>query len=293
MWIIEYVYRNQKVMMFIILLVTWGELSAQSQATNDDSSSVSTWKIGVVSGITVGAFLIGHVYLNNLWWKGKPSDFHINSTTDYTYALGADKMGHLTFAYAATTVYADAFRWCGMDSSSAVWSGAGVAMAYQTYIEIRDGFSADYGFSWGDVAANTIGAALPVVQHYAPIIRPLELQLSFWPSDAYREGAYNSIIDDYTSTTHWLAMSIVDWMPGSWQRAYPPWLGIAIGHSVENLNGLGGGNHVVYLSLDWNLARIPRLAPWLQSLLRIMHLYHLPAPAVKIYPTVTWYGLRF
>lgn len=202
-------------------------------------------------------------------------------------------MGHGTFAYAVTTVYADLFHWSGMDSTASVWSGAGVAMAYQTYIEIRDGFSADYGFSWGDVAANTMGATLPVIKHYAPALRPIDLQLSFWPSDSYKAGEYNSIIDDYTSTTHWLAVSVVDWMPDSWQRIYPPWLGVAIGHSVENLKGQGGGNHAVYLSLDWNLARIPRIAPWLQSVLRILHLYHLPAPAVKIYPTVTWYGLRF
>jgi len=266
---------------------------AHGQVVDSAASTVSPWKLGLVGGVTVGGFIVGHAYLNDLWWKGEKSDFHINTTTDYTYALGADKLGHMTFSYITTTVYGDVFRWCGLDSATAIWSGAGVSTLYQTYIEIRDGFSADYGFSWGDVAANTVGAALPVVKHYVPELRPIDLQISFFPSEAFKNGAYGSIIDDYTSTTHWLALSIYDWMPPSWQEVYPPWLGVAIGHSVEKLDGMGGGNHILYLSFDWQLHKIDGLPQWLSAILRDLHMYHLPAPAVKVYPEVVWYGLRF
>jgi len=258
-----------------------------------DRARIDPVRMGIVVGGTVAGFTIGHVWLNDLWWKGTKTDFHFNTKQDYQYALNADKLGHAYFAYAGTTVYGDLFRWTGMDSTSAIWSGFGVAMAYQTYIEVRDGFSEGYGFSWGDMAANTLGASLPVAKHYVPALRPIDLQISFWPSQAYKDGAYNAIIDDYTSTTHWLALSIYDWMPSDWQQWYPPWLGVAIGHSVENLDGMGGGNSVVYLSLDWQPHKINGLPDWLRSVLRALHLYHLPAPAVKVYPNVVWYGLRF
>ena len=250
-------------------------------------------RMGVVVGGTVVGFTLGHVVLNDLWWKGTQAPFHINRRQDYLYALNADKDGHMTFAFITSTVYGDLFRWTGMDSATAIWSGAGVSMAYQTYIEIRDGYSQDFGFSWGDMAANFIGASLPIAKHYAPVLRPIDLQISFWPSQEFKDGSHRSIIDDYTSTTHWLSASIYDWMPPAWQEWYPPWLGISIGHSVRDLNGIGGGFHTVYLSLDWNLHRIKGLPDWLRSVFRVLHLYHLPAPAVQIYPGVVWYGLKF
>ena len=271
-----------------VLLACISSMSAQH-----DSTRIDPLRVGIVAGATVGGFVAGHGMLNDLWWKGERVPFHINTSQDYTYALNADKYGHATFAYMASTVYGDLMRWCGLDSGSAAWWGFGVAMTYQTYIEVRDGFSRDYGFSWGDIGANTVGAVLPVVQHYVPSLRAIDLQISFWPSNAFRQGAYNAIIDDYTSTTHWLAMNVHDLAPRSVQQYLPPWIGVAIGHSVRNLDGRGGGEHVVVLSLDWQLHRIPNLPPWLRDIARVLHLYHLPAPAVQILPNVVWYGLRF
>ncbi len=271
-----------------VVLACGTHMSAQG-----DSAHVDPLRFGVVAGATVGGFVVAHGILNDLWWKGERVPFHINTAQDYSYALNADKYGHATFAFMASTVYGDLMRWCGLDSTSAAWWGFGVAMTYQTYIEVRDGYSRDYGFSWGDIGANTLGAALPVAKHYVPALRAFDLQISFWPSDAFRQGAYNAIIDDYTSTTHWLAMNVHDLAPCSVQHYLPPWLGVAIGHSVRILDGRGGGEHVVVLSLDWQLHRIPNLPSWLRDIARVLHLYHLPAPAVQILPNVVWYGLRF
>lgn len=277
-----------------LLLVVLSTAHAQDVDTvAGKPPGINPVRLSIVAGATVGAFIYGHALVNRSWWKDEKVPFHVNTTTDYTYALNADKLGHMTFAYSASTIYGDLFRWSGMDSTDATWSGFGVAMAYQTYVEIRDGFSAVYGFSWGDMVSNTIGATLPVVQRYVPALRSIDLQISYWPSDAFKNGEYNSIVDDYTSTTHWLALNTYDVAPTSWQTWFPPWLGIAVGHSVQNLDGNGGGQHIVYLSLDWQLHRIPGLPQWLADVFRVLHLYHLPAPAVRILPNVVWYGLRF
>lgn len=264
--------------------------AAAADSAQDD---VSHWKLGLITGGTTAGFVVGHVMLHDLWWKGERVPFHTNWQQDWEYALGADKAGHAFFPYAVSRTYAGLFRWSGLDSGTAIWAGSGVAYAYQTYIEIRDGFSRDYGFSWGDVAANTIGAALPVMQHYVPDLRPLTLQVSFSPSQAFHDGAYGAIIDDYTSTTHWLAVNVHDLLPTSAQDWYPAWLGLAVGHSVEGLDGRGAGRHVWYVSLDWDLARIQGVPTWLREVLDVLHAYHLPAPAVRLAPDVAWFGLKF
>ncbi|MFN5379331.1 MAG: hypothetical protein ACK5BQ_11265, partial [Ignavibacteria bacterium] len=106
---------------------------APLQGRADDTTGLSPIRLGIVGGATIGGFIVGHAVLNDLWWKGAPTDFHFNTDDDYRYALNADKLGHATFAYIATTTYADLFRWTGMDSAQAIWSAAGVATAYQTY----------------------------------------------------------------------------------------------------------------------------------------------------------------
>jgi len=283
----------------VVALITLHTVS-QARAVNclspnADSTSelVRPWRLAAVGGSTLTAFVVGHGFLNDLWWKGEKVPFHFNWQQDGEYAIGADKLGHQYMAFATTRVYDAAFRWCGLDSTTAVFAGAGVSVAYQTYIEVRDGFSRDYGFSWGDVIANTTGAALPVVQRFVPALRPLDLQISFSPSDAFNRGEFGAIIDDYTSTTHWVSVGVFEYLPSTWQEWYPPWLNLAVGHSVTNLDGQGGGTHVLYVSLDWNLAAIKGLPTWLREGLQLLHLYHLPAPAVRITPTVAFFGLKF
>lgn len=268
-------------------------LNLHISKVDSTSDTVRPWRLAAVGGSTLTAFVVGHGFLNDLWWKGEKVPFHFNWEQDAKYSIGADKLGHSLMAFATTRVYDAAFRWCGFDSTTSVFAGAGVSVAYQTYIEVRDGFSRDYGFSWGDVIANTAGAALPVVQRFVPALRPIDLQISFSLSDAFKRGEYGAIIDDYTSTTHWVSVGVYEYLPTAWQQWYPQWLNLAVGHSVANLDGQGGGTHVLYISLDWNLAAIKGLPAWLREGLQLLHLYHLPAPAIRITPTVAFFGLKF
>lgn len=254
---------------------------------------VDPWRLGTVSAIGVGAFAIGHGWLNTLWWKGEPTSFHWNVQQDWTYALGADKVGHAYFTSMATTALAGTLRWSGMDSASAIWTGAGVALLYQTYNEVRDGFSVKYGFSPGDMVANTLGAALPVAQYYAPSLKNVTFQISFYPSEPFRQGMYGAIIDDYESTTHWLSFDVHQMLPATMQAWYPEWVNLAVGHSVRGLTGASTPQHVFVLSLDWNLKRLPHLPDWLRQAFEYLHMYHLPAPAVELTPNFRWVGLRF
>lgn len=258
-----------------------------------DTSRIDPWRLGAISAVGLGAFAVGHVWLNDLWWKGDPTGFHFNLDQDWTYALGADKVGHAYFTSMATSALAGTFRWSGMDSTTAIWTGASVALLYQTYNEVRDGFSVKYGFSPGDIGANILGAALPVAQHYAPWMRSVTFQISFYPSQPFRNGMYGAIIDDYESTTHWLSFDVDQILPSSARDWYPDWINLALGHSVKGLVGSSNPQHVFVVSLDWNLKRLSLLPDWLRQAFEYLHMYHLPAPAVQVYPNVAWIGLRF
>ncbi len=41
-----------------------------------------------------------------------------------------------------------------------IWISGLSGMAYETIIETLDGFSAEYGWSWGDFTSNVLGSAL-------------------------------------------------------------------------------------------------------------------------------------
>lgn len=250
-------------------------------------------RLAIVGAATATGFIYGHVLQSNIWWKGARSDFHFEWTHDWNYSLGADKLGHVFFPYLTAHTYDHLFRWAGLDSTTAVWSAASLAFSYQTYTEIRDGFSAAWGFSWGDVAANAIGAGLPIAQRYSPALRLFEYKISFYPSERFRAGANAAIIDDYESTHHWLALHMADVLPESWRANYPAFIDLAIGHGVRELDDAGGGRHELYLALDWNLDRLPG-DWWGWNLIRhALRHYHLPSPAVRLYPGPVQFGIRF
>jgi hypothetical protein len=265
-----------------------------------DSSDVDTVPAGIsaprlalVGGITAGGFIGGYLLQSNLWWKGEKSAFHFDWGHDWNYALGADKAGHFFFPYLVTNIYGQAFSWCGIDTTTSLWLAGGVALTHQTFVEIKDGFSKAWGFSWGDFGANTLGAAYPIMQHHLPPLRNFDFKISFYPSEKFKAGAYSAIIDDYESTYHWLSVDVHNLLPRDMRDYYPAWMNIALGHSVKDLDLQGAGTHELFLALDWNLEGLPGDGWFWNLLKKNLNYYRLPAPAVKIYPGVVWYGVHF
>lgn len=259
-----------------------------------DTSDIIPLRLAVVGGLSVGGFIVGHIVLNNLWWKGEQSSFHFTWRDDWVYALGADKLGHFYTPYIGTDIYRQAFRWTGMSREASLHWGAGLASGYTTYVEIRDGFSAEWGFSWWDFIANNLGVGWRVAEFYEPWLENIRWKVSYDASDAFKEGAYSTIIDDYESTYHWASLNVNGFLPESWRRYWPDWINIAVGHSVKGVRAYdGSGHHELYLGLDWNTEGLPGGGSFWNRLKRFANYYHLPAPAVRIAPDVVWYGLKF
>jgi hypothetical protein len=268
-------------------------LFAQEKINKSDTNKVSTTKLAIIGGTTATFFTYGYVIQNNVWWKGDKSEFHFNNNQDYKYALNADKLGHFYFGYLTTNIYSDLFQWAGVRRKNALLYGGIIAFSFHTFTEIRDGFSAEYGFSWGDLSADFLGAAYPSLQEYYPVLKPFDFKISFYPSEKLKSGSHSNIMDDYESTYHWLSIDVNRLLPKSAKDVFPDFIDITIGHSVNNLDGFGGGNHELYIGLDWDFEALPGENKLWKTIKRWLNFYHFPAPAVRVYPDVVWYGLKF
>ncbi len=281
--------------------------SADSTGTHSDSiaSQLQPWRLAAVCTGIAAAVTVSQIRQSSMYWSD-PAPFHFNFHDDWQYAHGADKFGHAMAANLLNTGLTEALLWSGVDSTTALWSGFTFALAHQTMIEIRDGFSQGksgqyvpyLGFSWGDMTANALGASFPLLQHYVPSAVNLRYKYSLHPSAVYEQGGYyKTVTDDYESEYHWLSIPVYDFLGASAKKYWTPYLCIAIGHSVKNLVSAPNvysfnGHHEWYISLDYNLETLPGNAPWLLWIKRMVNLYHLPAPCVRILPSVVVYGFR-
>ena len=59
-----------------------------------------------------------------------------------------DKVGHFYSAYIESRASMELWRWTGIDRKKRIWIGGMSGAFYQTVIEILDGFSAGWGWSW-------------------------------------------------------------------------------------------------------------------------------------------------
>ena len=67
-------------------------------------------------------------------------------------------------AYNIARASAAVWRWSGVSHKTSTWIGGISSTAYLTVIEILDGHSAGWGWSWADMGANLFGSALFISQ---------------------------------------------------------------------------------------------------------------------------------
>jgi hypothetical protein len=152
-----------------------------------------------------------------------------------------DKMGHITTAYQMGEDGINVLRWAGVENKKAIWQGGISGLVYLTGVEIFDGFSKDYGFSWGDQLANVFGSAFVIGQELMWKEQRFRLKFSYFPSRyaQYRpellgKNLIESWLKDYNGQTYWLSFS-----PGSLgkQNSFPKWLCLSFGYSANGMTG--------------------------------------------------------
>lgn len=261
-------------------------------------SGIRPWRLtGIITGVsgtTAGIFL----YFQNVWWADQSAKFHFDTGSDMVYALGMDKCGHFWSSKLTSDLFYDMLSWSGVPRKSALWYGAGYGILTTALVEIKDGLAPYWGFSLGDMTANTAGALFPVAQEYIPVLRNFQVK---WSYDFLNPSYYKTLenngdkpfMDDYERHNYWLSANVHGLLPKPLKPYWPEFLNIAAGLSAERLNGKGSGNHEIFLALDYDLTKIPVKSKTLRRAFHYLNHLHFPAPTIRITPRVRLYGVNF
>jgi uncharacterized protein YfiM (DUF2279 family) len=256
--------------------------------------------------------------LSNAWYKDyDQTPFH--SFDDSQEWLQMDKVGHFTTTYYLGRIGIDMMEWSGVDKKKAVWYGAAGSFLYMTGIEVLDGFSGGWGFSWSDMTANTLGTVFIIGQNAIENsgsrsfllkgISGMSLKFSFHQTNfpRYRPSLLGTtlaenIIKDYNGQSYWLSCNLSSFMKPDCK--FPKWLNLAFGYGADGMiSGKPGYQYIYpngntieferyrqyYLSLDIDLTKIKTRSHFLKTVFETFSFIKIPAPALEFNKT----GLKF
>ncbi len=183
-----------------------------------------------------GLFTFFHFNQANAWWRDPSGEFKV--IEDIDYARGLDKFGHAYSGYLMTTLCGDMLMESGFTKESSTWIGAGMGLAYMTYVEVSDGYASNWGFSPSDAYANIAGVSFYVLQNYVPFLENFTPRWSYippsWTGDADINNRPKTFIDDYNGTTFWLACNVNNLLPQSADPYWPDWMMVSVGYGIRN-----------------------------------------------------------
>ncbi len=270
------------------------------------SDSLNKTRLQLTAATLTTGYGVALLGLNELWYKGYPrSTFHFADDLHEWQQL--DKAGHMVTAYLEARYVGQVLVWTGVaQRDAALWAGL-TAFMLQNTIEVFDGFSAEWGASASDIAANFIGAAAMTGQEIAwneqrIMLKVMPRYLSYDQADLqqradmlYGKSAVQRFIKDYNAINVWASINTASFFP---QQKKLKWLNIAVGYGA---GGMFGGyknewtdkdglfhnrNDVeryrkLFLSLDVDFHRIPTKSPYLRILLDALNILKVPAPALE------------
>ena len=254
------------------------------------------------------------------WYKDYPqSNFHFfNDNHEWKQV---DKVGHVYSAYIASYGSMEMWRWAGLSRNKRIWIGGMSGAVYQTAIEILDGFSKEWGWSWGDFNANIAGSGLLIAQELAWDEQRVRMKFSFHKNNytdpglsmrvdkLYGNSIAERMLKDYNAQTYWLSGNLKSFFPKS---NLPPWLNVAVGYGAEGMfgaeqnyasNETGGAPfdrrdikryRQWYLAPDIDLSKIKTNSKILKFAFGVLNAFKFPAPSLEFSNgKVLWNWLHF
>ena len=237
------------------------------------------------------ATLIG---LNQLWYADYPrSSFKtINDSGEW---LQMDKLGHVFSSYQLGSLGASTLNWAGVSKKDQLIFGSTLGLGFLTAVEVMDGFSEEWGFSWTDMAANVAGTGLYVGQELLWEEQRILLKYSFHRTrfasqrpDKLGNGLAEEFLKDYNGQTYWLSANINSFLK---TEGIPNWLNLAFGYGADGMLTGEDNNPLFlnqdrtrqyYLSLDVDLSRIKTNSNLLKSVFSVLNVIKIPFPALEL-----------
>jgi hypothetical protein len=267
------------------------------------SSEISIPRLGTVLTSIAVVNTIVQKKLSEFWYTAETTKFHtVDFSLDFRRYKQMDKLGHFTDAYFVSDLTSKAYRWSGISGASSVWYGALTGWLWTLQIEFYDAHNLEWGWSWGDIIANTVGSGFFVLQQFNDDwFGGIHPKYSYHESQEWRKhGSMKSgsnLVQDYSGITFWLTVNPHHYFPDSWNETYPAWLaplGLAFGFGVNNVffDSLQGEREL-FIGLDIDVRKIPvgNNSGILKFVKSELNFIRLPLPAVRIAPNGVWYGI--
>lgn len=247
-------------------------------------------KIILYGGIGYGVTLFT---LSQAWYKEQGLE-NFKFFNDNAEWLQIDKAGHAFTTYNFSRVNYELLKNTRLSDHQAMFWGSAMSTILLLPVEILDGFSPDFGFSYGDIIANAAGSGLFLGQQLAWKEQRIKLKWSFHQTSLAQlrpnllgSGLAEELLKDYNGQTYWLSFDVHAFAKES---RFPKWLNFALGYGAQNMvfarneqNSAAGFENFrqYYLGIDFDLSHIKTNKKWLKVLLFVGDMIRLPAPAIE------------
>ena len=302
----EQILKKGKLIIFLLVFLNtadcFGQIDTVDSAQKNQNKQIL--KLATVNAVLYGGTMFG---LYQTWYKNYPqSNFHVFKDWDEWQQI--DKLGHVYSAYTMSKFGMELWMQNGMDREKSIWIGGITGAAYQTIIEFLDAYSAQWGWSWGDVGGNLLGSGLFTAQELAWKEQRLQLKMSFHKME-YSDPELNKRSDiifgktlaeralkDYNGQTYWLSANISSFFPDS---KIPKWAMVSVGTGASGMFGARSnlakdnlGNIIFdrtnisrtrqwYLAPDVDLTKIKTKKKSIKALLFVLNSIKFPMPAIE------------
>ena len=252
---------------FTLLCIALFTANLQAQEHAKDSLDLN--KVALWGGL---AYTTALGTLSAAWYadQGFDSFKFFNDNTEWNQM---DKVGHMFGTYHLSRINYQFLSRTNLSNRKAVWWSAGLSSLLFIPIEILDGFSPGFGFSYGDIIANGIGSGLFLSQKLAWNEQRIKMKYSFHKTSLAGErpnilgsGLLEEMLKDYNGQTLWLSFDIHAFFKES---KIPKWLNLAVGYGAQEMvfarntqNQQAGFDafRQYYFGLDFDLSHIHSLA---------------------------------
>lgn len=298
--------------LYFLFLLLFTDGLAQNQFQDflrpSDSLNIPRRNAVVISeGVAITGALVG---LSQLWYNDyDKSGFHFKN--DNASWLQMDKAGHVYSSYHIGRFGAELLNWSGVSKKDQLIYGATTGFVFLTAVEVLDGYSSEWGFSWGDAAANASGTLLYVSQELLWNEQRIVPKFSFHRTryakarpEVLGASFSEEILKDYNGQTYWLSANIHSFFKES---KIPKWLNVAVGYGGEGM--ITANDELVntiflpekertrqfYLSLDVDLTKINTNSHFLKTLFSVFNSVKIPAPTIEFRELggIKWHFIYF
>ncbi|WP_282122195.1 DUF2279 domain-containing protein [Algibacter mikhailovii] len=289
---------NWKVLRHIVFFVLLPSNAISQSKINQFLTPSDTLNIPRRNGVIVSEAslaTIALIGLNELWYADyERSSFHTINDNDAWMQM--DKLGHAFTSYQLGKHGAQLLNWSGVSKKNQLIYGATLGFTFLTAVEILDGYSAEWGFSWGDVMANALGSGMYIGQELLWNEQRIAFKYSFHQTkyaelqpEKLGSTVLEQMLKDYNGQTYWLSFNLKAFFKTS---RIPEWLNIGVGYGAEGM--LSDTENTVsqyviskkayrkyYLSLDINLNGIKTNSRILSTVFDVFNMIKVPLPTLE------------